>query len=350
MSIRWADFPTGSQGLYGNQAGLLLNGLYADVQGNLVDDPDPLVGAAGRVFQTASGHNTYLRRVFGGTYATVGLGFRIWLANLPGSIGDAPHFQITDMLNDVHCEMRVNPDGSISVFKDNVSGTLLASTAGPVLVANAWQHIEWKYYNNAAGNTEIRVEGDTVLDFDGNTATGSQGLSQIRLNSSGAPTQVFLKDFVMWNGLGDVANDFLGPCGVYFLPPIADVSGGWQKSTGATYYGILDNVPPDDTKYIFAEQDPAIPAAAVVSCAALPDDIVAVRAVLPIMRARKSDGGEGKVQMSLISAGDEDLGADRPISTASTYWLDVSHYDPSTLSPWTPGAVDNVHFKINRTV
>jgi hypothetical protein len=161
---------------------------------------------------------------------------------------------------------------------------------------------------------------------------------------------VLLKDFVMWDGLGDVANDFIGPCGVYYLPPTSDVSSGWSRTGGASDFGILDNVPPNDASYISAEEDPEIPAPCIVTCAPLPDDIVAVRAVLPIIRARKSDGGEGKLQMSLVSEGDEDLGADRAISTAFTYWWDVSHYDPSTLAPWAPGAVDNVQFKINRTL
>jgi hypothetical protein len=348
--IRWADFPSGSQGIYGDDEGLLLNGVYAEINGALVDDPDPLIGATGRAFQINSGHSTYLRRVFGATVVTAFVGFRIWLPNLPVAVGDAPHFQITDTLNDIHCEMRINPDGSISVFKDNVSGTLLASTVGPVIVANAWQHIAWKFYNNAAGNTSIEIEGTSVLDFDGNTATGSTGLAQIRLNSNGAPTAVLLKDFVMWDGLGDVANDFIGPCGVYYLKPIADVSSGWSRTGGASDFAILDNVPPNDAAYISAEEDPEIPAPSIVTCAPLPDDIVAVRAVLPIIRARKSDGGEGKLQMSLVSEGDEDLGADRAISTAFTYWWDVSHYDPSTLAPWAPGAVDNVQFKINRTL
>jgi hypothetical protein len=158
--IRWADFPSGSQGIYGDDEGLLLNGVYAEINGALVDDPDPLIGATGRAFQINSGHSTYLRRVFGATVVTAFVGFRIWLPNLPVAVGDAPHFQITDTLNDIHCEMRINPDGSISVFKDNVSGTLLASTVGPVIVANAWQHIAWKFYNNAAGNTSIEIDGN----------------------------------------------------------------------------------------------------------------------------------------------------------------------------------------------
>lgn len=350
MTIRWADFPSASQGVYGNNIGLLLNGLYADVQGALVDDPDPSVGAAGKVYQIGAGHNTYLRRVFGATVATAFFGFRIWLSALPGSIGAAPYFDITDTLNDIHCTLRVNPDGSLTVFKDNTRSTVLASTPGPVIVANAWQHIAWKYHNNASGNTSIQVEGTEVLNFDANTTTGSTGMAQIRLNSNGAPANLYLKDICMWDGTGTDDNDFLGPCGIFWLPVNRLVSSGWTNVGGATPQAILSNVPPDDTKYIQAEQDPAIPAPCIVGCAALPDDIVAVRAVLPIMRARKSDGGEGKVQMSLISDGDVDLGVDRAISTAFTYWGDVSTYDPSTLALWTPGGVDNLQFQIDRTV
>lgn len=351
MSILWADIPSGSQGLYGSDHSLMLDGLYAEVAMTLGDDPDGTIGANGRVLRSWGGTNTYLRRVLGGAFTTVGMGFRQWLFGLPTTSARAPNYQLVNGSNTVVATLQVNTDGTLRLYKgSHFYGTLLAQTAAPVIVANAWQHIEWWHtVDPVNGRSEVRIDGaSAVIDFSGNTDLDGMTLNQFRIYSTGDPTGFALKDIFAANGEGTENNDFVGPCGVYWLPPEADISSGWSRTTGATDYEILDTTPPNDANYIYAGQGP-IPAPAIVGCASLPDDIVGVRAVLPIMRARKSDGGDATVQMSLLSGADSDPGGVRAISTAFTYWFDVSETDPSTLAPWTPAAVNAVQLQFNRT-
>src|SRR5690606_32247257 len=68
-----------------------------------------------------------------------------------------------------------NTDGSMTVYSGTpVSGTPLGSTDAGILIAGAFQHIEFAaHYDPIVGWFEIRVEGVTVLRVeDVNTGTG----------------------------------------------------------------------------------------------------------------------------------------------------------------------------------
>lgn len=73
-------------------------------------------------------------------------------------------------------------------------------------------------------------------------------------------------------------------------------------------------------------------------------------ALIPVVRVRKTDGGDGNVQVGLNSNGDSDLGSDRPITTAFTYYWDVSEISPDTATAYTPVEVNAVTMTIDRTV
>jgi hypothetical protein len=85
----------------------------------------------------------------------------------------------------------------------------------------------------------------------------------------------------------------------------------------------------------------------------LTGDITSIKCVMTMVRAAKTDGGDGSLQNGLIShpsAGPvTGLGQDRPITTAQTYWRDVFELDPKTAAPWLPSSVNQAHLQINRT-
>ena len=63
----------------------------------------------------------------------------------------------------------------------------------------------------------------------------------------------------------------------------------------------------------------------------------------------KTDGGAATVQMSMRSNGSDDAGADNAITTAATYWYDISEIDPDTATAWTPTSVNNSLLVVDRT-
>ena len=122
----------------------------------------------------------------------------------------------------------------------------------------------------------------------------------------------------------------------------------WTASTGSTGFNLIDEAGPDDADYVQAANPP--PAASTFTLSDLPADVTSVRGLISLVRAKKTDGGDGNLQVSLQSNSVDDLGADRPITTADTYWWDVSELSPDTGVAWTPAEVDAAKIKIDRTL
>lgn len=106
---------------------------------------------------------------------------------------------------------------------------------------------------------------------------------------------------------------------------------------------------PTDPSYIEADATP--PAAAVFTMTDLPPDVTSVRALLPIFRGVKTDGGDCAVQAGLSPDNATWVnGADEPMTVAFTYYWSPIHEDPVTAAPWTPGAVNGAYVRVNRTL
>lgn len=106
---------------------------------------------------------------------------------------------------------------------------------------------------------------------------------------------------------------------------------------------------PTDPSYIQAPF-PA-PAAAVFTMTNLPPDVTSIRALLPIFRAQKTDGGDCNIQAGLSPNNAAWVnGADQPVTVAFTYWWSPIHTNPVSGVPWTPGEVNNAYVRVNRTL
>lgn len=342
---------------FGDDEDNMLDGLYAQVNTATIEaDPDGVsVPKCLRVGSSSS--DTFVRYVLPGAVDTVGVSLRIWMPALPsntGSGGTSPAITLRDVSNNYLATLWITTTGAIVVSYQTKTGTILGQTTGPVLTAAGWYHLEWKHVIDAvAGTTEVRIEGITVIDESG-LNTGATDVAQVGVgkwnSGAGNGVYVYYKDLVLWNGSGTENNDFLGSVIVYELLTVADTAfpTGWS-STGANGYSVLDNNPPvDASAYISADNSP--PAAAVFELTNLPADVSSVKGIITRVRAAKSDGGDGQLQVSMRSNGSDDSGADRPLTTSETYWSDVSELDPDTSAAWLPGAVDDAQLVFERTV
>lgn len=263
MAIIWADFPSGQRGLYGTDKTLMLNGIWAEVDGGvLVEDPDPSIGAAGVVFRTdcatsSSGNNSEQGRfALPAEVTTLGLAFRTWLAKLPTNASYYPYFSFRDNANNGILTIRVTTTGQLAVYSGGDihggSGTLL-DTSVPALTANAYHHIEVSATKGAgSGAIEIRVNGGTKLDLSGLTLSANN-IAQIIIGSHEAgggddPAMIsYWKDLVIWDTSGSEANDFQGSVAVYDLYTDADVSLNWAPSVGALGWPLIADENPSGT-------------------------------------------------------------------------------------------------------
>lgn len=112
--------------------------------------------------------------------------------------------------------------------------------------------------------------------------------------------------------------------------------------SGATLTGGVDTTYPADVE---------------VGLEALPADVTSIRAVIPLVRASKSDGGDGNIQVSFgISDPSYDAGTDSPITPAFTFWGNptipfVSEVNPLTTTAWTVSSFNlGARMKISRTL
>lgn len=362
MSILWAD----NFDNYGTDETKLTDGIYAEVTAGVTLETDPDVNATGRCIKVGQNNDSTpprrgraFRWVYPTAVATAGVAFRIWMDDLPVSLEDSFLWTFSDINNDGQVVLKVLSDGSIRAYRGDIGlgatepATTLGTTSSPALTAGAWNHVEIKVLlSDTAGTVEVRVNGITVLDLssldtiEDAGATVSQFLfSNADLGNGGG--FYYIKDFIAWDTTGTQNNDFLGTVHVYTLTPDADDTLNWDVSTGLTGYDLIDETTPDDTDYISADNTP--PSASVFTLSDLPPDIVSVKALIPIVRATKTDGGDGNVQMGLISNASTDLGTDRPITSAYTYWWDVSELSPDTGVAYTPIEVDSVKWQIDRT-
>ncbi len=342
--------------IYGGTTAKMLDGRYSAgcTDGALINDPDGV--SSGKVFTLGT-----LRRPMQTPANRIGMAARFWPVDLP--FNDTQRTRLAmwnDASNNRMVWMILDTTGSITLqVRDFATGNVfdVKTTTGPVMSANAWTQLE-AFFDASAATFELRVEGVTKMtanagDF-GAYLWGGVSVYQCAIEGAvgggGGAVTVHVKDVFWWDNNGARNTSFLGPCIVAELDPDADVTlGGWVPSTGAVAWDILNNDPPaGNTPNISADNTP--PAPVQVTQTNLPPDITSVKGIMTIVRAAKVDGGDGQMQVSMVSGASFSNGVDRPITVAQTYWEDVHEVDPATGSAWLPVAVDASKLQIDRTV
>lgn len=162
--------------IYGTNAALMLNGVYAQSDNAaLTSDPDGV--DPGYVLSNLAFGGLATRFVYPNTGTVTGLAFRLWQASLPSNTGAAqghgalgssyPAVFFTDSGNNVVLEVGIGTTGRISL-RGHVSGNpdipteFHMESTNPAVAANGWYHIEIKVVTGSTPTIEVRVEGVTV--------------------------------------------------------------------------------------------------------------------------------------------------------------------------------------------
>lgn len=343
----------------------LLEGMpWADVYAasstaTLVVDPD--VNATGNVFKVANNTSSQAspsscRLALPVAGNVIGTAFRWRVASLPGTVGRGAAFRLKSAANGRLYSLHILPTGALELNhyvgagSTDAVGTIVATTSGPVLTAGAWYHIEF-LMNTTTLAFEVRVEGIPVLT---GTATGGstsaialiEWLQEFDVTAGGP--DCYIKDLVVWDNTGSVNNTFTGPVSVYCLQVDGDVSDvNVTPSTGTAVWETMDELSPVDTDF---STFGATPADAIMTFEDVPADVVGVRALQTIVRAKKTDGGDATQQVGLISGVSEDTGSNDAVNTSFRYHFDVSELNPATAALWTPVNVNSANIRINRTL
>lgn len=223
--------------------------------------------------------------------------------------------------------------------------TLLA-TATIGHVNNVWHHIEVKaVVADSGGSCEVRVNGQTVINYSGdtrNTTTGTAGIDRVYFCSPGSSNSMVQggwDDFyVMDTGGSAPLNDFIGDCRVVTLAPTSDAAVAFTRSAGASNYLTVDEGRQNgDTDYVESATVGHIDRYGYGDLAAA---VSTVRAVQAITWARKTDAATRTMRNIIVSGGTTATGTSYPLLTGYAPYVTLLTTDPATASAWTPSAVN----------
>jgi hypothetical protein len=363
MSIQWAD----DFSRYGTGAGsrtAMLEGLpYGNIgtvgplnAGTITASPDP--NDSGRAFQIGANNNDWPRdfrialpSVVAGT---LGVAFRAWLSNLPANEGQRCAIAGFQRANgDYMVYAQIEQNGAITI-QGRVGNAIteIFDSINPIISPGSFNHYEL-VHDKAAGEGSLYINGVERVTYSGVDVTDNL----VFINHSGrssstvGPT-VWIKDLYIWDGSGTQNNTVAGTVIVRRLKVNGDVTlGDWVPSTGTTGTPLLAKNAPNDATYISGAASP-LPAPSRFDLENLPPDITSVRGLISVIRTRKVDGGDANMQTGLTpdNGTNYDLGADRPITSAFSYYFDVSELDPASATLWSPSAVDDAQLRLDRTI
>lgn len=353
MALLWCD----GFDHYGTSTAKMLDGVYAEVGGSVtLSSVNPRTGSLS-IRQTGGTTLNKLRRVFGGAKTTVGLGAAFYFTALPSGNDGTNIFQFRDTANTEQITIGLQSTGTISVWRRRPNGgTLLGTTASPVVVASAYQHIEAVvFFSETVGTVEVRVNGVTVLSLSGidtvYTANVEASQAYIGGNIPGEslndPT-MYLDDIFCYDNTSSYNNTFIGDRRVLTLFPNANTAtADWTAVGAATGYECIDEASPDDdTTYITAATTGLVSQFGLQN---LPGGISVINGVVMVERARKTEAGTANTQVSIVSGASTTAGADKALTEIYTYRQDVFQIDPASAAPFTPAEVDALQFKVART-
>jgi hypothetical protein len=269
MAQLWAD----SFDHYGASLDNALGGAWAAF-GTGASIGTPSYGARTGPYALKTVQGTTARRVLGGDVVTLIVSLGYSTESLPSDNNTRIMAILASDASQIGW-IGLTSDGRLFLVAPTASGggDTMATTAGPVIVAGSWQHIEAKF-GVTAGTLTLNVDGTTVLtasSFGGyRKAFGADPettCAQVQFGvAGGGGANAWYDDIITRDTTGDFNNDILGDRRVATLFPIADGDAqGWtphpRKKIGT---GILDLLTDDasDTAVVSAADATALRLAA----------------------------------------------------------------------------------------
>ena len=245
---------------------------------------------------------------------------------------------------DSEISLRQFTDGSIHVMR---GGTDIDESSSGVLIANTWQFVEmWVFMANASGRVQVKVDGDLVIDFTGDTLENSDAdMNDFRLNGHFART-VYFDDLVINDDAGGVNNTFPG---IISLVPLFPTAAGFATelqrggSDSGANWDQCDEVPADAVSYVFDTvvddrdlfniADLTLPAGATIK-----NVIVQARCEI--------DSGSGNIAVMVRSGSTEDQSADQVLAPGWKLFQHLMDVNPDDSLAWEDADVDALQIGI----
>lgn len=212
------------------------------------------------------------------------------------------------------------------------SDSFQLGTGSHSLNTSTWYLIEAHVVVHSSGTFDVRVDGDTDMEFSGDTQSGTTpGVSTFKC--MGWAT-CFFDDIAINDTTGDSQNSWAGDGYVYNLMPNAagDVT-GLTPSAGDNY-ACVDEIPADgDTSYVAASAADLYDLYHLDYDANITGRLITL--VQPWATAKESFADGGAVQLGVKPAASESWSASRDLQTSyARAWGDVYYANPETAADW----------------
>lgn len=291
-------------------------------------------------------------RVLGAASNSVGVGFGVFLAGLP-TAAKRIGWKFRNPSNGVVVSFYFEVDGSISIY--NSADTLILSTT-PILLANAWEHIECAIvFDNLVGYIGVRVNGILRVNED-NLDLGSVGVSSVEWGdlkdvNTGASSELcpfYIDDIFAWDNTAGFNDTYIGPVRISTLFPASDgVAEDWTVTGAASGHEAIDDAAPDDdTTYISSA---VVDQVSEFGFAAIPEEIEAITTVYAIPRAKLAAVGSGEMRVNMRSGSDVANGDAKVITSSYAYRGTSFPTDPATDEPWTRESLEAAFVQVEKT-
>jgi hypothetical protein len=252
------------------------------------------------------------------------------------------------------CDLRVNPDGTLSVTRNATS--LTGGTSTFALSSGTFFYIEFKCTiadSIGASSCKVRVNGVdviTVATGQDTKNTANASANQVRLGTNAnvtAGTWLF-DDFYICDTTGSTNNDFLGDVRIEALLPTSDGTySQFTPSTGTSHFALVDESTPNTTDYNDGVTVGHRDSYGFGDLTALASQVVyGVQVNAAVM---KDDAGTKSVAAMARSGGTDADGASVALTTSQLYATQIFETNPNGAVAWTEATVNAAEFGVKVT-
>jgi hypothetical protein len=239
----------------------------------------------------------------------------------------------------VQCTLQVNP---LTYTLEAYRGATLLDFGG-VLNQGIWYCVEFRVHIDAAnGNFDVKLDGNLVIDFDGDTL--EQADTEIGIIRFGALAPLsavvcYLDDIAINDDAGAVNNTWIGRGGIHLSKPTGAGTYAEMTPLAGANYAAVDEVPPDeDTTYV---QHATAGKRDVHVINDLTPTTGTISAVQWQCRAKLSAAGTGSIKYLLRQADTDYTGADKALDTSYRNVQEILELAPSGVA-WTVAIVNEI--------
>lgn len=343
---------------YGDNEANMLDGIYGNAS-NVTLMTNLVATGTHSIRVDSSGtatHSTGLRKVLPTAKTKMGAAARFYFPDFPAGNTESCLFDfLTSSTTRAQITVFCDANGRLLVYRgiasgpsDGVGTGTLLYTSDPILVASAWNHVEFQVFiDDTAGWIRCAVNGVhkfEVTDLD--TQYNTNGIVSVRNCRYEVATQngeFYLDDLFYYDFEGDSSRDtdfcpttdggglatgYIGELQCWYLPPNGDTAqSDWQPSAGVVAYDMVDEVDPNDVDYIFSTDAGDLTEFELTD---LPEEITYIRGLMVLGRMSKADAGAAMIRYGMKSVNAVEDAPERPVTVEPTYWWDFINNDPNT--------------------